>query len=411
MNCRRQAMASAELEDEAPSRMSRAVLIALVACAAVSTDLYLSGIPQLAADLAVGPAEAQLTLSVFMAAFAVGQLVFGPLSDHFGRKPVAAIGLTLYSFGALACMLAPGIGLLLLARMVQGFAASAGPVIARAIVRDRFQGAEAARFMSQLAAAMAVVPLLAPVIGSWLLYWFDWRAQFGMLLLFGLLTLAGLRSLRETCPSIGVAPLGFSPILRQFGICLSQRRFVGFVLCGGAAFAAAFTWISSASWIVIDLLGVPATHFGYTFMLVVTGYMGGSFASARIVPRIGVQRTLRLGVTAALVGALLLLVQGVWLEPSLGGVLLGVFCSFLGGGLCLPNSQMGAISEFPMSAGGASAVYGFVQTAMASGFGWLVGQSYDGTLLPTAAIMAFGALCSLTGYLLLREQQGSARHA
>ncbi len=391
--------------------MSRAVLIALVACAAVSTDLYLSGIPQLAADLEVGPAEAQLTLSVFMAAFAVGQLVFGPLSDHFGRKPVAAIGLTLYCLGALACMLAPGIGLLLVARMVQGFAASSGPVIARAIVRDRFQGVEAARSMSQLAGAMAVVPLLAPVLGSWLLYWFDWRAQFGMLLLFGLLTLAGLRSLRETCPSIGIAPLGLGRIFTQFGICLSQRRFVGFVLCGGAAFAAAFAWISSASWIVIDVLGVPATHFGYTFMLVVTGYMGGSFASARIVPRIGVQRTLRLGVIAALAGALLLLAQGLWIEPSLGGVLSGVFCSFLGGGLCLPNSQMGAISEFPLSAGGASAVYGFVQTAMASGLGWLVGQTYDGTLLPTSAIMLSGALCSLAGYLLVRDQRGSERHA
>ncbi len=404
-------MAAGVEQDEAPSLVARAVLIALVACAAVSTDLYLSGIPQLAADLRVGPAEAQLTLSVFMAAFAVGQLVFGPLSDHYGRKPVAAVGLTLYSAGALACMLAPGIGLLLAARMVQGFAASSGPVIARAIVRDRFQGADAARFMSQLAGAMAVVPLLAPVLGSWLLYWFDWRSQFGLLLLFGLLTLTGLRSLRETCPSIGSAPLAFGRVLAQFGTCLSQRRFLGFVLCGGSAFAAAFTWISSASWIVIDLLGVPATHFGYTFMLVVTGYMGGAFASARIVPRLGVQRTLALGVMAALGGALWLLAQGLWVEPSLPGVLLGVFCSFLGGGLCLSNSQMGAISEFPMSAGGASAVFGFVQTAMASGSGWLVGHTYDGTLLPTGIIMSGAALCSLAGYLLLFAGEGSARRA
>jgi DHA1 family bicyclomycin/chloramphenicol resistance-like MFS transporter len=308
-------------------------------------------------------------------------------------------------------MMAPGIGMLLVARTVQGFAASSGPVIARAIVRDRFQGAEAARFMSQLAGAMAVVPLLAPVLGSWLLYCFDWRSQFGMLLLFGLLTLAGLRSLRETCPSIGVAPLAFGPVLRQFGTCLTQRRFLGFVLCGGAAFAASFTWISSASWIVIDLLGVPATQFGYTFMLVVTGYMGGSFASARLVPRIGVQRTLRWGVTAALGGASLLLVQALWLGPSLGGVLLGVFCSFLGGGLCLPNSQMGAISEFPMNAGGASAVFGFVQTAMASGFGWLVGHAYDGTLLPTAFIMCTGAICAAAGYLLLFGLRRGGLHA
>lgn len=399
-------MALAPAQKEPPSRTARVVLIALVACAAVSTDLYLSGIPQLAADLHVGPAEAQLTLSVFMAAFAVGQLVFGPLSDHFGRKPVAAAGLALYSLAALACTVAPGIGLLLLARTVQGFAASAGPVIARAIVRDRFQGADAARFMSKLAGAMAVVPLLAPVLGSWLLYMFDWRAQFAMLLLFGLLTLSGLRSLQETCPSIGVAPLAFGRVLAQFGTCLSHRRFVGFVLCGASAFAASFTWISSSAWIVIDLLGVPATGFGYTFMLVVSGYMAGSFASARIVPRFGVHRTLLAGVLAALGGSLLLLLQATVIGPTLPLVLFGVFSCFLGGGLCLPNAQMGAISEFPMSAGGASAVFGFVQTALAAGFGWMVGHAYDGTLLPTAVIMTTGALFAVSGQRLLAAQEG-----
>ncbi len=393
---------TAAVSGEKPALTARVVLIALVACAAVSTDLYLSGIPQLAADLGVGPAQAQLTLSAFMGAFAVGQLVFGPLSDHFGRKPVAAAGLTLYSVAALACILSPGIGTLLVARAVQGFAASAGPVIARAIVRDRFQGAEAARFMSQLAGAMAVVPLLAPVLGSWLLYWFDWRAQFGMLLLFGVLTLAGLRSLSETCPSIGVAPLAFGRVLGQFGVCLAQRRFLGFVLCGASAFAATFAWISTSSWIVIDLLGVPSTQFGYTFMFVVTGYMGGSFASARLVPRIGVMRTLRLGVSASVGGALFMLAQGLWIEPTLPGVLIGVLLSFLGGGLCLANSQMGAISAFPMNAGGASAVFGFVQTAMGAGFGWIVGHAYDGTVLPTGITMTTGALLAVTGYLLLR---------
>ena len=256
-------MASGVVEHEAPSRSARAVLIALVACAAVSTDLYLSGIPSLAADLGVGPAEAQLTLSVFMAAFAVGQLVFGPLSDHYGRKPVAAIGLSLYSVAALACMLAPGIGLLLVARCVQGFAASSGPVIARAIVRDRFQGAEAARFMSQLAGAMAVVPLLAPVLGSWLLYWFDWRAQFGMLLLFGLLTLLGLRSLRETCPSIGIAPLAALTGVITWAVVFFASRYVSLASIIAAVAVIAAGWVFYADGhiirpVVLTILGLLA---------------------------------------------------------------------------------------------------------------------------------------------------------
>ncbi|MFM7274816.1 MAG: Bcr/CflA family efflux MFS transporter, partial [Gammaproteobacteria bacterium] len=286
---------------------ARLTLVALVGYAAISTDLYLSGIPQMVRDLDASIAQGQLTLSVFMVGFAFGQLFFGALSDHFGRKPVATAGIFLYSVAALACALAPDMQFLLLARALQGFAASAGPVIARAIVRDRFHGTEAARVMSQLASAMALIPLLAPVLGSWLLYVFDWRSQFVLLLLFGLLTLAGLRQLEESCPSIGVAPLAFRRVLAQFGACLRQRSFTGFLLCGGAAFAVAFTWISSASWIVIDLLGVPAQHFGYTFMLASSGYMLGAFLSARLVGRIGLERTLGTGVAISLLGSLLML--------------------------------------------------------------------------------------------------------
>lgn len=391
----------------APPLAARLTLVALVGYAAISTDLYLSGIPQMARDLDASIAEGQLTLSVFMVGFAFGQLFFGALSDHFGRKPVATVGIALYSVAALGCALAPDIDSLLLARALQGFAASAGPVIARAIVRDRYQGTEAARVMSQLASAMALIPLLAPVLGSWLLYVFDWRSQFVILLFFGLLTLAGLRRLEESCPSIGIAPLAFGRVLAQFRACLRQRRFAGFLLCGGAAFAAAFTWISSASWIVIELLGVPAQHFGYTFMLASSGYMAGALLSSRLVGRIGVRRTLGAGVAVSLLGSLLMLglaASGLRvLLPVLGAV---VLC-FLGSGLCLSNAQMGAISEFPMNAGGASAVFGFFQNVLGASVGWILGLAHDGSLMPTALTMLAGSLLALGGYLLLFTGRGA----
>ncbi len=181
---------------------ARVTLIALVAFAAVSTDLYLSGIPGIVADLGVGHAEGQLTLSLFMVGFAAGQLLFGPLSDYHGRKPVVAVGLWLYALATLLCALAPSITTLLGARLLQGLAAASGPVIARAIVRDRYR----ARCRADDGAARrghGLVPLFAPVLGSWLLYCFDWRAQFAGMLLFGLATLAGLRTLVESCPRSG----------------------------------------------------------------------------------------------------------------------------------------------------------------------------------------------------------------
>ena len=383
------------------SPLARLTLVALVGFAAISTDMYLSGIPQMARDLGVGAAEGQLTLSLFMIGFAFGQLLFGPLSDHFGRKPVATVGIAIYALASLGCALAPDIRVLLAGRLVQGFAASAGPVIARAIVRDRFHGVEAARVMSQLAGAMAVIPLIAPVFGSWLLYVFDWRSQFLLLLGFGLFTLAGLRTLEESCPSIGVAPLAFSGVIAQFGRCLSRRAFVGFLLCGGSAFAAAFTWISSASWVVIELLGVPAQDFGYTFMIAVSGYMGGALLSARLVARFGVRGTLRLGVLVSLSGSLLMLALALGNMASLIPVLLGAVLCFLGSGLALSNAQMGAISEFPMNAGGASAVFGFFQNFAGATAGWVVGQLWNASLMPTALTMLGSSLLALAGYLTL----------
>ncbi len=384
---------------------ARLTLVALVGFSAISTDLYLSGIPGLIADLGVGHAEGQLTLSLFLVGFAFGQLVFGPLSDYYGRKPVVARGLMLYALASVGCALAPSIGALLGARVLQGFAAAAGPVIARAIVRDRFQGHEAARMMALLATAMAMVPLIAPVVGSWLLYWFDWRAQFGALILFGLVTLASIRNLEESCPSIGVGGIALRPVLGQFRNCLRSPAFVGFVLCGGAAFAGSFAYISSASFIVIELLGVAPQHFGYTFMLAVGGYMSGSYLSSRLVMRVGIVRMLRAGVIASVLGSGLLLGIAIAELNSLGAVIAAVFCCFLGSGMCLSNSQMGAISEYPMAAGGASAVFGFLQTAMASLSGFIVGQAYDGTLMPTALAMSGGALLSVAGYALLVRAQ------
>lgn len=384
-----------------PELISRLALIALVACSAVSTDLYLSGIPGLISELGASHADGQLTLSLFMVGFAFGQLLFGPLSDYYGRIPVVTAGLTLYCAASLGCAVAPDMDLLLAARLVQGLGAASGPVIARAIVRDRYQARDAARMMAQLAAAMAVVPLVAPVIGSWLLYWFDWRAQFVALVLFGLLTLAGVRTLAESCPSIGQGGIALGRILTQFRQCMSSAAFVAFLLCGAATYAGFFAYISSASFIVIELLGVAPQHFGYTFMVAVTGYMGGALLSARLVVRIGIGRTLVAGVAANLFGAALLLVLAWADSASLAGVIGAVFCCFLAAGLCLSNGQMGAISEFPQAAGSASAVFGFLQTAMAALAGYVVGQTYDATLMPTALVMGAAALVSLGGLVLL----------
>ena len=383
--------------------LQRITLAGLVAMMAVSTDLYLPGIPQLIEQLGANISQGQLTLSVFLLGFASGQLFYGSISDRYGRKPVLYLGLAIYILATLGCAAAQDIDTLIAARFVQGIGGASGPVLARAIVSDSYSRRDAARVMAAIAGAMALVPAIAPVFGSWLLYVFTWRAHFILLLILGLITFIAVTRLQESCKTIGDSPLKLSHIFSQFSLCLSKPNFVGYALCGGATYAAMFCYISTTSFIMIELLGVEQEYFGYTFMSVVFGYISGAMLSSRLVNRWGTLRVLTLGQSVGLGAAGLLFVLALFDVYRLIPVLFVFFLVFMSGGLCLSISQMGAISELPKSAGKASSVFGFLQISFAALLGYLVGLFYNNTLLPTAIGVALAALLSATGYLIIRN--------
>lgn len=381
----------------------RITLVGLVAMMAVSTDLYLPAIPQLIEDLAADISQGQLTLSVFLFGFAVGQLFYGGISDRVGRKPALYIGLLIYLAGTLACIFSPDISTLIGARFVQGLGGASAPVLARAMVSDSHNRVDAARIMASIAGAMALIPAIAPVIGSWLLYVFEWRAHFVLLLILGLLTFAGVTRLQESLTKLSSEPFKLSGIITQFPLCLSNSRFVGYTLCGGASYAAMFCYISTSSFLIIGLLGLTPEFFGYTFMVVVFGYIAGAMTSSRLVGRIGVIRVLTLGQLVGILAAGLLLVLAVFEINRLAPILLAFFMVFMAGGLNLSISQMGAIAELPEATGRASSVFGFLQIAFASLLGFLVGQFYNNTLVPTAIGVTLAVILSVTGYMIIRK--------
>jgi len=383
--------------------LQRITLAGLVAVMAVSTDLYLPAIPQLVENFGASISQGQVTLSIFLLGFAVGQLFYGSISDTYGRKPVIYLGLAIYLLATLGCAVAQDIDTLIAARFIQGLGGASGPVLARAIISDSYSRKDAARVMAAIAGAMALVPAIAPVFGSWLLYFFNWRAHFVLLLILGLITVVAVSRLQESCKTIGDAPLKLSQIFSQFSLCLSKRKFVGYALCGGATYAAMFCYISTTSFIVIDLLGVEPEFFGYTFMSVVFGYIAGAVTSSRLVNRWGVIRVLTLGQAVGLSAAGLLLLLAYFDIYRLVPVLLAFFLVFMTGGLCLSISQMGAISELPKNAGKASSVFGFMQITFAALLGYLVGLFYSGTLVPTAIGVTVAILLSGTGYLIIRN--------
>jgi DHA1 family bicyclomycin/chloramphenicol resistance-like MFS transporter len=383
--------------------LQRITLAGLVAMMAVSTDFYLPAIPQLIESLGANISQGQMTLSVFLLGFASGQLFYGSISDRYGRKPVLYLGLAIYIIATLGCAVALDINTLIAARFVQGLGGASGPVLARAIVSDSYSRRDAARVMAAIAGAMALVPAIAPVFGSWLLYVFTWRAHFILLLILSLITVIAVTRLQESCKTIGDSPLKLSHIFSQFSLCLGKRNFVGYTLCGGATYAAMFCYISTTSFIVIELLGVKPEYFGYTFMSVVFGYITGAVISSRLVNSWGTIRVLALGQSVSLSAAGLLLVLALFDVYRLLPVLFTFFLVFMSGGLCLSIGQMGAISELPKNAGKASSVFGFVQVAFAALLGYLVGLFYNNTLVPTAIGVTVAVLLSATGYLIIRN--------
>lgn len=387
---------------------TRLIIACMVGLTAVSTDLYLPGIPAMVTDLNGNTSQGQWTLSVFVLGSAFGQLIYGSLSDYFGRKPTLTVGLCIFLLASIACASVQGIEAMVVARFFQGLGAAAGPVLARAIVNDQYSGVEATQLMATIAGSMAILPAVAPIIGSALLLIADWRSHFVLLALFGLFTFFGSRKIPESCPSIGLGKLQLSRVFKQFPQSFANKRFSGFALCGGSLFGAMFCYISSASYLITDLLHVDPTYFGYTFACVVFGYIIGAMLCSRKINSWGQLRLLTIGQFCAWAGGLLLLIQAYTGHVSLLGVITAVTLIFLANGLSLSISQMAAIREFPLQAGAASAVFGFVQLIGGALCSFLVGQAYNGSAMPVAIGMACAIILSSLGYLIIRQQLKTA---
>ena len=376
-------------------------LVGLVAYAAIATDLYLPAIPAIVTDLGATESEGQLTLSVFMVGLAIGQLIFGPLSDQFGRLPVVRIGTLLFLVASVLCALVRQMELMWLTRTLQGIAAASGPVIARAIVRDRYEGNRASQVMSVLSGAMAVIPMIAPSLGVLILSFAPWPGVFFALALFALLILFALTRFPESVTRERQERLTFRSVFRAFRAMLTSSAFIGYQMAGSFSFSALFCYLSTVAYFLPDVFDVPTSLFGYAFALTVFGFMTGSLVNASLVMRYGTNMTLRAGLLTSLasaVGIVALAPDAKNMMPTLA-VLSSTF--FFGVGLTSANASMGAISLFRHQAGAASAVYGFTHALLASLVGAVAGGLYAGRLIEPALIVLACSFLAISGLLLI----------
>lgn len=390
-------MASPEPEATAPApRGLILVLPALVAFQAISTDLYLPALPAIGADLGAGIEQVQLTLSLFLVGFGVAQLVWGPLSDRIGRRPPLLAGTLLYVAASLACMLAPSIEALVLGRLVQAVAACSGVVLGRAVVRDLYAPAEAARVLAYLGTAMALAPILGPILGGWLTLAFGWRSTFAALALFGALAFLGTwHAVPET--NRRKDPHATSParLAANYGALLRDRLYLARVALAALGYAGIFSFISASPHLLIDAVGLRPDQYGLCFAAGVAGWMVGTFAAGRLNRRLGLEGLLALGTRVSAIAALAGLAWALAVAPSWPAVVAPMFLFMLGAGFTLPTAMALAIGPHPGKAGLASALLGFLQLAFASLVGLAVSALYDRTAVPMMAVLVLVTAAAL----------------
>ncbi|MFN8503359.1 Bcr/CflA family multidrug efflux MFS transporter [Kouleothrix sp.] len=396
--------------DRSEAGRARLVVIigALSAFGPLSIDMYLPALPALPHEFGGNASQAQLTLTACLLGLAVGQVIAGPLSDRLGRRRPLLAGVLLYALASLLCAAAPTLPALIACRLLQGLAGAAGVVIARAVVRDLFSGAEVARFFALTMLVNGLAPILAPIIGAQMLTFTSWRGVFVLLALIGvgLLALAAW-GLRESLPAEQRRTGGIADTLSTFRALLTNRVFVGYALASGLAFAAMFTYISGSPFVLQSIYGVSPQLFSFIFGTNALGIVAASQVSGRLAGRVGPRRLLAIGLGYAALGGLLLLAI-VLLGGGLAGILFGLFLVVSSIGLISPNATALAMAEQRRTAGSASALLGVLQFIAGAAIAPLAGIGGAATALPMALIMACLPLAALAAFLLLARPQAEA---
>ncbi|MBP77536.1 MAG: Bcr/CflA family drug resistance efflux transporter [Pseudomonadales bacterium] len=383
------------------------LLAMLTALSPLSVDLYLPAFPVIASQLQVSSSEVQITLAVFLLGMAFGQLLYGPLSDLYGRKPPLYAGLTLFFIASIGCAFAADLTTLTAARFCQALGGGAGVVISRAVIRDRTSNVQAARAFSMLMLMLGLGPILAPLAGGALLQVVGWRGIFMTLAACGLALLLGVHfCMRETSPSLGN---GSKPKLRsafnQYLSLACDWKFMRFVLVGALPFGGMFAYVSGSPKIIIDLYGIQPNHFGWFFGLNAFGMIVGSQLNAKLVARYGPATLLKYVLLAPAI-ATLMATLSTWAGTiNLSQLMLCFFIYMTSMGLLTPNAVALAMASQGHRAGSASSVIGFIQFLFGTLAVGIVSLWMSPSALPVITVMLGLSAASL---LLHRISQPNA---
>jgi DHA1 family bicyclomycin/chloramphenicol resistance-like MFS transporter len=381
------------------------ILSLLLGLQPLTTDLYLPALPALTEGFAAPMVQAQLTLTALLLAFGSSQLIWGPLSDRFGRRPVLLVGLAAYVLASVGCVLSPSMQLLIVWRALQGAAMGAAVVCARAIVRDLYPPAQGARVMSKGLSGLAVVACLSAPLGGLLSDLYNWRVALAVLAVFGAGCLAVIvLRYEETAPQKNLQALRPTVLLATWWTILRNPTFAAFSALSVSSYGGLFTFLASSSFVFIKVHGFSKTHYGLLMLCTSVVYLSGTFLCRSLLTRFGVRRTVAIAGAITLTAGTTMGVLALLGVHSSLAIMLPMFGFMLGHGIHQPCGQSGAVGPFPQAAGAASALNGFLMMLAAFFMGSWLGTHLDNTVYPLVyGIWFWSVLITLSAWTLVQK--------
>ncbi|MFU2317015.1 multidrug effflux MFS transporter [Rahnella sp. PCH160] len=378
------------------------ILSALMAFTSLSTDIYLPAMPQMATDL---QGDAELTITGFLIGFCIAQLIWGPVSDHFGRRLPLFIGMVLFVIGSAGCALSSDIGQIVFWRVFQAMGACTGPMLARAMIRDLFSRTRAAQMLSTLMIIMAIAPIAGPLLGGQMIKVTSWHSIFWLLAVIGTLMRISLFWLPETLPEEKRVKASLGSAFRNYATLLSNTQYMRFTLCLTFYYVAAYAFITGSPFVYITYFGVEPQHYGWLFAVNVAGLMAVSMVNRRLVHRYPLETLLKFAACIAMLAALVLALATGSGIGGIGLIVAAVFVFFSMNGIIAATSTAAALDAVPDAAGSASALMGSLQYGSGIISSLLLALLSDGTPWTMGWIIAVFTLASAVMALTTRVRK------
>jgi DHA1 family bicyclomycin/chloramphenicol resistance-like MFS transporter len=390
------------------SRLTVVLLSLILGIQPVSSDLYLPALPAITQELGAHMGQAHLTLSALLLAFGISQLLWGPLSDRFGRRPMLLAGLIAYTLASMGCVMASAIETLIVWRMVQGAAMGAVVMCGRAIVRDLYTPDVGARVMSKALTGLGFIACLSAPLGAWVTEALGWHYALAMLAVFGACTGVAVGNyFQESVQHKNPKALELRVLASTWWRIVRHPTFVAFSCLSISTFGGLFVFLSTSSFVFIGILGLSRMEYGVLLASMSGVYILGTLLCRRLLPRFAVRGAVAIGGGLSLLGGLWMLCAAYLGWHSVAGLMAPYYVFVLAHGIHQPCGQSGSVGPFPHAAGAASALGGFSMMAAAFMMGMWLSAHVDGTLFPMVQAIAFCGLCTaLTAWILVRRYGG-----